>query len=307
MAGELSKKIGEEGEELATEFISKLGWIISAENINLDCERPPEHKKNNSERRTHGIDFIVAYECPLVPAMRRNILISMKNSHMEETKGQVTKVKDDLKELDWAMQCYKRSSLRADINSQSNATTIEDIGILIKINKDQDAAESFLRNLKGKERIDTSQNSELHFIENNRFDIVDVAINYLNFTRPKGQLTYFYPSTNCTYAADVAEVEGLLVPVQHLIASPLTYRYTEGELREFIVISPSEFSSGYLERLIGLAHGCSQGWAGKITVIFPSLTIPQKELAEKSLRGIKSKALAESVNVESLDIRSRTP
>ncbi len=306
MAGELSRRIGEIGERLAQDFIKKLHWIPAEENIDIKCEYCTEHqKKEDTNRTSHGIDFIVAYDCPLVPNTRRNILISMKNSMQEKTKGEVTKVKDDLKELGWAMECYKRSSLKSDINRYSNASNVEDVGILIKINKDKDASESFLKNLTNKNRMETSQDKEIHFIENKRFDHVDLALSYLAFKRYKGVLNYFYPMNNQAYAADVAEIEGLLIPVQHLIASPLTFKYTEGDLKEFIVISSSEFDVGTLERLIGLANGCSQGWAGKITIIFPDLTEEQKESARKSYRGIKSTQLAATIEVESLDPRAR--
>jgi len=307
MAGELSKKIGDLGEKLAEEFISKLGWEISESNVNIDCDSPSDHKKSKTDRSTHGIDFIVAYDCPIVPSTRRNILISMKNSHMEETNGQATKVKDDLKELDWAMNCYKRSSLRNDINRDSEASIIEDEGILIKINKDKDASESFLNNLKSNERIHTSQENVLHFIENKRFDHVDLCLKFLASERNKGNYSYFYPSNTHTYAADIDVIEGSLIPIQHLIAAPLTFRYVENETKEFIVFSPSEFDTSTFDRLVGLAYGCSNGWASKVTIIFPDLTVDQHESANKSLRGIRSPQLKKSITLESLDIRSRTP
>jgi len=305
MAGELSKRIGEEGEELARSFLKKIGWIISEENIDIECAYAQDHsRKSGTERKFHGMDFIVAYDCPLVPQTRMNILISMKNSSLEETSNQTSTVKNDLKELDWAMTCYKHSTLRREINQDSTFDIVE-TGFLIKINKDQDSAESFLKNLTEKERIETSETNEIHYIENSRFDLIDVALKHITSTRRDGSLSYFYAQNPQSYAADIAKIEGSIVPSQHLDAAPLTYRYTEDGIKEFIVISPFDFTVSTLERLVGLAFGCSQDWQGKITIIFPSLTVDDKEKAKGCLRGIRSNPASNNINVESLELRSR--
>jgi len=76
-------------------------------------------------------------------------------------------------------------------------------------------------------------------------------------------------------------------------------------LKEFIVYSPAEFQKEILERLVGLAYGCSQGWAGKVTIVFPELTEDQKNISNQTLRGIKSSSFSESIRVESFDLRDR--
>jgi len=113
MAGELSKKIGEDGEKLARQFLRAIKWNIVAENENIPSLKPEEFKKATSQspRKTHGIDFVVAYDCPLDPSTRRNILISMKNSEKEVTNNQSSLVNNDLKELDQTIQSYQCSVL----------------------------------------------------------------------------------------------------------------------------------------------------------------------------------------------------
>lgn len=306
MAGELSRRIGEDGEELARSLLARLGWKIAAENIDITCADPLEHNKSEKKEGTHGVDFIVAYDCPLVHSTRRNVLISMKNSHIEKTMKQESRVRDDLRDLDRAIACYKRSELRSEINGDSQAYIVEDSGILIKINSDKDEAESFLKSTDSNSRFDFGSNHEIHFIENKRFDLVDLSLKWLHDERREGDTRCFYPSTTSNYAADVAEIQGYLIPLHHFVAGPLTFRHTKNEVKEFIIFSPEPFKRTTFERLVGLANGCSNGWASHITIVFRDLSINQKQEAEEALRGVKSKELAQSISVESLDPRIRT-
>jgi hypothetical protein len=305
MAGELSKKIGEEGEALARNFLKRIGWPIVAENIDIPCGSPSEHGKSQKREATHGVDFIIAYDCPLVHSTRRNILVSMKNSNIEKTKNEETRVRDNLKDLDSVISCYKRSSLRSEINRDSEAHIIEDSGILIKINRDKDEAESFLKSTDTNVRLDINGEHEIHFIENKRFDLVDLAMKWLFDERRDGQTWSFYPSTTSNYAADVAEIEGNIIPLHHIVAGPLTFRHIENGRKELIIFSPTEYSRNTFERLVGLANGCSAGWASHITIVFWSLSIEQRNESEEALRGVKSKELAQSVKIVSMDPRTR--
>lgn len=306
MAGELSKKIGEEGEALARKFLGRIGWPIVAENVDISCAEPSEHGKSQTREVTHGVDFIIAYDCPLVHSTRRNILVSMKNSNIEKTKKQETRVRDDLKDLDIAISCYKRSPLRYEINRDSEAHIIEDSGMLIKINRDKDEAESFLKAVDSNSRLEIGSEHEIHFIENKRFDLVDLALKWLFDERRGGEIRSFYPSTTSNYAADVAEIDGSIVPLHHLVAGPLTFRHIESGRKELIIFSPVEFSRTTFERLVGLANGCSAGWASHITIVFWDLSVEQKKESEEALRGVRSKELARSVQIVSMDPRTRT-
>lgn len=307
MAGEISKKIGDDGEKLAREFLSKIHWPIVDENVNILCLQPKEHDRSASPP-AHGVDFIVAYDCPLVHTTRQNVLISMKNSAMEKTKNQTSVVKTDLRDLGTLISCFKRSEERKRINKDTSRASISFSGLLIKINKDKDEAESFLPQSDEK-RLSLESNAEVHFMENKRFDFVDLAVEHLLNRFREHHWTYFYPPTTANYAADVAEIEGEVIPLQHLIGGPLTFRLTPKEIggnrREFAIFSPDSYSDSDLCRLIGLANGCSHGWAHRITIVFPSLSPDDKVGAEKVAKGVKSQTFADTISVESFETRSR--
>lgn len=56
--GELSKKIGEQGEKIARQFLEIIGWQDLSEGETLPCMEPKKHSRgNDSNRSTHGIDL----------------------------------------------------------------------------------------------------------------------------------------------------------------------------------------------------------------------------------------------------------
>lgn len=134
---------------------------------------------------------------------------------------------------------------------------------------------------------------------------MDLAIKWLSDERRDGQNRSFYPSTTSNYAADVAEIEGNIIPLHHIVAGPLTFRHIENGRKELIIFSPTEFTRTTFERLVGLANGCSAGWASHITIVFSDLSVEQKNESEEALRGVRSKELAQSVEIVSMDPRTR--
>jgi len=61
--GELSKKIGEQGEELVMRFFKQIGWTPLADGIDIECEFPEKHKRKAADatRATHGVDLMFSY------------------------------------------------------------------------------------------------------------------------------------------------------------------------------------------------------------------------------------------------------
>jgi hypothetical protein len=78
--GEWSKKVVELGEEIAAEFLRLIGWTSAQKGVALPCIRPEPHKVNNGERRTHGIDYLLAHASPLVDGVAQNLVVSVKYS-----------------------------------------------------------------------------------------------------------------------------------------------------------------------------------------------------------------------------------
>jgi len=58
--GEWSKKVGEEGEAVAGRFLRLVGWGAAQQGVEFPCARPEAHKRGDSGRKTHGIDYLLA-------------------------------------------------------------------------------------------------------------------------------------------------------------------------------------------------------------------------------------------------------
>ena len=59
--GELSKTIGEIGENITGNFFDLIGWNHALPNEPLGCLRPQKHARKGSKkgkRETHGIDYL---------------------------------------------------------------------------------------------------------------------------------------------------------------------------------------------------------------------------------------------------------
>ena len=82
--GELSKKVGEDGEKKALKFFDLIGWeeerIING--VDLPCVNSSVHKlpTSENERQSHGVDLIYSYVCSYDPDVKKQVLISVKNT-----------------------------------------------------------------------------------------------------------------------------------------------------------------------------------------------------------------------------------
>jgi len=78
--GEWSKKVGEVGESVAGDFLRLIGWGAAQHGLQLPCARGDSHKNAGSERRTHGIDYLLACKSPLRDGVVQNLVVSVKYS-----------------------------------------------------------------------------------------------------------------------------------------------------------------------------------------------------------------------------------
>ena len=306
MAGELSKKIGEQGEALALSFFQRIGWAPIQTAIHIDCNEPDEHslKKSQRGRNTHGLDILFSYNCPLKPRTRRNVLVSMKNSDYEKTNNRVSLVRDDLRELDMLLACFMVSEKRAELNSEGGADFIEEAGVLIRINRDSNTDRSYL----GNELASSSRPGNmhpLHFIENERFDFVDSCMNYLDIYHRDSQNAFNIHRNSLNIGSNVRQNESKILPLQSLVGGPLIVRSLGITEKSLIIFSDDPFSPLTLKRLIGLAQQCSNGWPSKVKLVLNGYDRSKEGIIEGVLAQISDKSFARTIQCDSFEIKSR--
>jgi len=134
MAGEFSKKIGDEGEKIVDFIFGEiLNFNISC-NLSIDCNRPKEHKRISakSDRTTHGIDGLIYYVSPLQDYILDIGVISSKCTSKPYPKNPAKILKEYIKDLAETLECFNYSKEKSLINQNaSNVKQTETIGILV--------------------------------------------------------------------------------------------------------------------------------------------------------------------------------
>ncbi|GHS95102.1 hypothetical protein FACS1894207_4220 [Bacteroidia bacterium] len=92
--GEYSKRIGEIGEEIVSEFLSLIGWNQLVRNFDIPSIDPEKHEKKN-----HGIDAYFHYQSPVISRTLENVLISVKYSNDKYPNAPVEKFKSYYRDL----------------------------------------------------------------------------------------------------------------------------------------------------------------------------------------------------------------
>lgn len=69
--GEWSKKIGDYGEDTVRDFLNLIGWNANnhIKGKELQCNDARHVNKKGEVKRTHGIDILYTYHCPLVDGL----------------------------------------------------------------------------------------------------------------------------------------------------------------------------------------------------------------------------------------------
>lgn len=102
--GEKAKKSGEFGEAVVKELLMLIGWNNPIENVDINCFKPKYHRISESDRKTHGIDFIYNYESQLVNNRQESNVISSK--YEEKYSSFPSTFKSHLKDIAFAIQCF---------------------------------------------------------------------------------------------------------------------------------------------------------------------------------------------------------
>ena len=88
--GELSKTIGEIGENITGNFFDLIGCSNAIPNESLSCLKQTKHARKESKkgkRETHGIDYLYSYRSHLESNTVNNLVISVKNTTLNNHNG----------------------------------------------------------------------------------------------------------------------------------------------------------------------------------------------------------------------------
>jgi len=307
--GELSKLIGQDGEDLVTDFFTKIGWTPLTVSKDIPCVNGESHKKGEGPRKEHGLDIIFSYVCPIANSVRKNVLISVKNSFQEKAPSR-TKTKIDIEDVSQALECFKRSPLKSELQSRGGgATTSQDFGLIFILNKEFDATRSFVSGTKQKEEVSTLSRNSVSVIENWRFDFIDAVINHIKLRCENWRWSFHYPESTTSATGEERQPNGRILPLESLIDGPLAIHLEttihERNVTRLLLFSAECYTVENFKRLAGLGLGLSSNFA-EVTLVFPDSTSSTLDSDLGTLLApMRSREYASKIKSESYATKSR--
>lgn len=266
---EISKKRGEFGEEIVDTLLSLIGWDPNMKGIDVECTRPIEHTISTKNRVTHGVDFIYEYDSPFFNNTKDFVLVSSKFNDKYPS-NPVTKFKSHLADLAFAIECFKKSSLKNQLCEfgKSNRYT----GVIF-----------WLDNGKGKEyddvierltefRIEDDVDFEsIYLVDNRRADFLYQTITHAHNYFKKSSMEFLIPNTGHNNTVKTRKSSSAVLPVQYINSSVLPLKVIQEDgTQEILVLNViDEFEEGHLPHLISLAQKLTEGWSNQIYILFP--------------------------------------
>ncbi|MEG0850766.1 MAG: hypothetical protein RSD71_12955 [Flavobacterium sp.] len=253
MAGEISKAIGERGEEVAKKIFTEiLGYDKIVTGISIECFKGKEHKlgKAKDDRKSHGIDGLVGDVSQLSNRTLDIGYISVKKT--EKVGYKKADVAKHIRDLAYGLECFKKSKKLAEFKrNYSNIKDAEIIGILIYFSDLNDLHESLNEYVK-----DYNIPSDLDFdniviIDNKRISFFIDTILKDKLTFGKDNISFVYHNSGLNPA--IQNYYGSNMPLYYLFSDIIVTRIkadSEVILKFFYV---EEYSDDILRGMIDLA------------------------------------------------------
>lgn len=270
--GEWSKKVGEMGEAVAADFLRLVGWGAAQHGVELPCARGEAHKSGERERRTHGIDYLLACKSPLRDGVGHNLVVSVKYSAGSYPANPKGIFKEHFTDLAQTLECFKNSEVRrAAARGVRGVTKGQDIGVLLWINDDRRGEADVIGRVSNVILPDTLKFDAVYLVDNKRASFIYDSIDYAGQVEKGCEVTFFYHETGASFNPELRLHDGTLMPVEYVNSSVLALKIADAASpRRILMLSTVEpFSQPAVKRLMGLAQHLSQGWCSKVILAFP--------------------------------------
>lgn len=261
--GELSKKIGEFGEQVVDDFLKEIGWGQAQKGIQLT-----NLFKDKYEKLTYGIDFLVSYECPLIDNSIKNILISVKYHKDKYPDSYKSLAKAHLIELSEMMHSFDFSEDKSSANQMLNGNIVEDIGLLIWLCH-KDSSTDLREELKNI-RLDLPyDHTKIILLDNIQVDFLLTSIFFIKSVFSNQGFEFYYPNTGQNINPLTKANSGVLLPIEFISSPILPFKTTENNVITLSIVASESFNKNNLRRIIGLSQELSTNLPNQILLAFP--------------------------------------
>jgi hypothetical protein len=286
--GKWSKKVGERGEEIAADFLHMIGWESLQSGIQLPCVKPEQHRRTDSDRTTHGIDYLFTYTSPLSDGVGLNVVVSVKFSAEPYPRTPITVFKQHFTDLARTLECFKNSEARrASSQVIKGVAKTQDVGVLLWINNDREGSSDVISQVNRVVLPDTLRYEAIYVVDNRRAQFVFDTMSFAKQLANGCGVTWFYADTGKNVNPLSKIKHGSLLPVEYVNSSVLALRVADetSRNRTLILSTLEDFSESGLKRLLGLTQNLSQDWCSKVIVAFPDYDVLRHGNAVQAARG----------------------
>jgi hypothetical protein len=257
MAGELSKKIGEKGEDIVEELFKRfLGYPEVTGSNPIPCVHQESHQEiRKKEIKSHGNDGIVYHNSPLDDATLEIGFISSKYSDQPYPKSPSRIFRNHFIDLITGLECFMRSNELSDIQRKTtkvNKTRV--IGLLFWLsNNDESRNEDVIHKLTNTRLSSIGiPFDQVILIDNARLQFIVQVVEYAKF-KSNNNYDFVYPNTGFNIMGDTNKSYGKRMPLEFFANEILPLRYEINDDVIFHLACSSEFSENNFERVISSA------------------------------------------------------
>ncbi|MCE9853496.1 MULTISPECIES: hypothetical protein [Shewanella] len=303
--GELSKKIGEKGEKLVTNFLSLLGWDDLPDGKSISCHHPEKHKRTEKNRTTHGIDLFYSAKSQVQDFTLDNVVISVKYTSNAYPNSPASKFKEHLKDLAQTVECFMNSDLRAESNEEyefTGITNVNDTGVLMWLTNHKDSDQDIVKKISNINLDRDLSFSSIQVVDNARAAFIYDAISFVKAKYSNSDVYFHYAFSSVNYKDPGIEKYGAIFPVEYLTSDVIPFRVIDPDTNHvtFCLSTRDNFSENSLNRLLYLASDVSQKFTGDFALLFPDYdTLEHESIVKKAKRTHSKSQNKTSITVHS--------
>lgn len=257
MAGELSKKIGEKGEEIVKVLFNNfLGYPEFLGGNPIPCVHLKDHQEiRGNDYKTHGNDGIVYHNTPLDDETLEVGFISVKYSDKAYPKSPSSKFRKHFIDLISGLECFLRSNELAEIQRKtSRVSKTRVIGLLFWLSNNDESKEEDILLQVSKSRLSSIgiPFDQVILIDNARLQFIVKVVEYAKMVSGN-HYQFVYPNTGFNLMGDTNKSYGNRMPLEFFANEIIPIRYEIEKEIIFHLACRSEFSESNFARVISCA------------------------------------------------------
>lgn len=262
--GEYSKRVGEVGESVVTEFLSLIGWKDPMRNNDI-ASVDPEFRKY-----TNGIGGYYHYLSPMISNTIENVLYSCKYSNDPYPVSQIIPLfKERYTELAKAIESFKKSELKQQtINNHEYIDNYFDRGVLFWLNNSGKGEQNIINRLE-KIELNTGVNHDgIFLVDNKRIEFIYDAICFSLLKYRDFDIDFIYFNNGLNN--DERNLRnGKIMPVQYINSSILPLRISKNDKTIVAIFTIEGFDRDDLMKYMGIAKNIGCNSQGSTMICFP--------------------------------------